>query len=110
MPEIMQDLTPEHMKLIGGLIGAIIGTAIATAYLAMKGSKRTPVEGGSTQKTDRLAYIQADIRSLQRKFEALHYKVDEVLDAYGRHTERLSDKLDEVHNDTQVIRDRGRRE
>lgn len=104
MLELIRGISPDDMKLLG----AMIGTALGATWLAVKGSKRTPVEAGSQPRTDLIPYLQADVRALGRKMELLSERVDDMHAENGRNIEALRRDVALVHTDTQVIRDRQR--
>ena len=100
MWEIISEITTERWQAFGTFLTALILGAIA----AIKSQHKDPTELGSRPPpTDMTQYLLADVRSLSRKMEFLIARVDEMHD-------ENAELLHNVYRDTQVIRDRGRRE
>lgn len=100
MWELIRGITPEQWQWFGTFITSmIIGTVIA-----VRSVKTEPTAlGVKPPPTDMTQYLLADVRSLSRKMEVLIERVDEMHD-------ENAELLHNVYRDTQVIRDRGRRE
>ena len=83
-------------------IAAIVGVIIGTIGAAIKGAKKTPIEVGlPPPPADMDKYTLEEVRALRREFD------DHVAETRKRWDD-AEKSWAAVHQDTQVLRDRGR--
>lgn len=107
MLELTRGLAPEDWQWFG----KVLGFMILGAMVVLRGVKKEPPElGVKPPPSDMNLYLLADVRSQNRKLEELSDRLDYFHDQNGREIEALRRDVAMVYRDTQVIRDRGRRE